>query len=51
MTDQQPETPGRRMSRLIRETPPRSIRHQALENLRRIWAKPTPKPTEENDRD
>jgi hypothetical protein len=50
MSDQ-PETPGRRMSRLIRDTPPRSIRQQLLDNFRRTWAKPTPKPDEENDRD
>nr|WP_159047581.1 hypothetical protein [Streptomyces antibioticus] len=51
MTDQ-PETPGRRMSRLIRETPPPSSRQQLLDSFRRTWAKPAPKPdtTEETHR-
>jgi hypothetical protein len=33
----QPETPGQRMGRIIREQPPMSDRRRLLDNLRRTW--------------
>ncbi|WP_187282950.1 hypothetical protein [Streptomyces sp. MS191] len=48
MTDEpKPESNGRRMTRLIRDTPPKSDRQRMLDNFRRTWAKPTTK--KEND--
>lgn len=44
MTDKA-ETPGQRMSRIIRETPPPSSRDQLLDSFRRTWAR-----KKENDR-